>query len=156
MKFAFLTGGGKGAAEILKRSLRLRRGAGGQVARAGGVLRHECEIAHRRAGGKGGILGREPSRHDGGGSGRRGTRRAGQRQRAGASRPYGADGERTTRKPRSLDHGVGSPHEMPFSVAAPQHLAESRYSAGWYQPRQNASSQVLLSRMAEMIKPTIE
>jgi hypothetical protein len=45
---------------------------------------------------------------------------------------------------------------MPFSVAAPQHLAESRYSAGWYQPRQNASSQVLLSRMAEMIKPTIE
>jgi hypothetical protein len=28
--------------------------------------------------------------------------------------------------------------------------------AGWYQPRQNASSQVLLSRMAEMIKPTIE
>ncbi len=49
MKFAFLTGGGKGAAEILKRSLRLRRGAGGQVARAGGVLRHECEIARRRA-----------------------------------------------------------------------------------------------------------
>jgi hypothetical protein len=40
--------------------------------------------------------------------------------------------------------------------AAPQHLAESRDSAGWYQPRQNASSQVLLSRMAEMIKPTIE
>jgi hypothetical protein len=33
---------------------------------------------------------------------------------------------------------------------------ENRYSAGWYQPRQNASSQVLLSRMAEMIKPTIE
>ena len=29
-------------------------------------------------------------------------------------------------------------------------------SAAWYQPRQNASSQVLLSRMAEMIKPTIE
>ena len=44
----------------------------------------------------------------------------------------------------------------PLKTAAPQHLAESRYSAGWYQPRQNASSQVLLSRMAEMIKPTIE
>jgi hypothetical protein len=40
--------------------------------------------------------------------------------------------------------------------AALRHLAESRYSAGWYQPRQNASSHVLLSRMAEMIKPTIE
>jgi hypothetical protein len=60
------------------------------------------------------------------------------------------------RRESRVDHGVGSPHEMPFSVAAPQHLAESRYSAGWYQPRQNASSQVLLSRMAEMIKPTIE
>jgi hypothetical protein len=40
--------------------------------------------------------------------------------------------------------------------ATPRHLTENRYSAGWYQPRQNASSQVLLSRMAEMIKPTIE
>src|SRR5262245_41499951 len=44
----------------------------------------------------------------------------------------------------------------PENGEAPRHLAENRYSAGWYQPRQNASSQVLLSRMAEMIKPTIE
>jgi hypothetical protein len=48
-------------------------------------------------------------------------------------------------------------HTTPLkNGATPRHLTENRYSAGWYQPRQNASSQVLLSRMAEMIKPTIE
>jgi hypothetical protein len=41
-------------------------------------------------------------------------------------------------------------------ISLVSHVSKSRYSAGWYQPRQNASSQVLLSRMAEMIKPTIE
>ena len=52
--------------------------------------------------------------------------------------------------------GRMSASDTPRRFAAAHHWCESRYSAGWYQPRQNASSQVLLSRMAEMIKPTIE
>ena len=109
------------AAKVLQRALGLRHGAGRQLARTGGVLRHERQSADGGADRERRVLGGEPRRLRARGAGKR------RQQRARAGRRGGPAQERTARRLRVIE--VRLPHRCP-PFGALDRLRESSVGEG--------------------------